>query len=153
MASIRDKKQAKARRETERFTKVYSPGWEALAELIENPSARLYVFIASNCGHNNALVCSIEVLAQELGVSGRTIRRASAQLQKAGHLEVFKVGTANLYVLNKYEIWKTYEDHKNFAAIDARALVRRQQEGNIKQRLTHMLKKQPVLQPALDLVE
>jgi serine/threonine protein phosphatase PrpC len=143
MAHIGDTELTKSLDKKEKFTKVYQLGWEALAALIANPSGRLYVFIANNCGHNNGLVCTIDVIAEELGVCKRTIDRASAKLQKEGHLEVFKVGTANLYVLNKHQVWKTYEDHKNFAALDARTLMGRKQNAHIKKRLTHMLSQQP----------
>lgn len=122
------------------FTKVYPRGWDALAGLVDNrAAAKLYVFLANNCGHDNALVCAVEVIAEELGVSKRTVYRAINDLEAGGHIVVAKVGTANAYVLNPQEVWKTYEEHKTFCAFSARTLVSTKANPDFKRRLTHKL--------------
>ena len=65
------------------FIQVYEKGFQRITSLInKNPSAaKLYVFLA---GHiepgTGAVVASQELLAEELGVSTRTIRRLSKAL-------------------------------------------------------------------------
>jgi hypothetical protein len=99
----------------------------------------LWVFLARHCGHDNALACSIELLAEELGCSERSIMRATKYLEENGALVIAKMGTANVYILNDSEIWKTYEDHKRFCGFRANTLLSHKQNPNLKKRLTHML--------------
>lgn len=123
----------------ERFTKVYPRGWHALAGLAENPAARLFVFLADHCGHDNALVCTYDVLAESLDLHERTIRRAVRDLEKRKHVVVGKVGTANIYILNPQEVWKTTEEHKHFCAFSTRTLISKKTNPDFKKRLTHKL--------------
>lgn len=124
----------------EHFTKVYPRGWSALSSMLENrPMARVYVFLADNCGHDNALVCTYDVICETLGLSERTIRRAIKDLEAGGHVVVFKIGTANAYVLNPAEVWKTVEEHKTFCAFNARTLVGKKSNPDFKKRFTHKL--------------
>jgi hypothetical protein len=132
--------EALAERKGPRFTKVYPKGWEALAALIDNrAAAKLYMFLATSCGHDNAVVCTYELLAEELGLSERTIRRAVRHLEDGSHVVVAKIGTANAYILNPEEVWKTYEEHKRFCGFSARALASKTENGNLKRRLTHII--------------
>jgi hypothetical protein len=122
-----------------RFTKVYSKGFQAIAALLDNPTAaKLYLFLVNNCGHDNAVVCTYGLLSEELELSERTIRRAVRLLEDRHHIAVAKIGTANAYILNPQEVWKTYEDHKRFCGFGARALVSLTDNGNFKKRLTHL---------------
>ena len=126
-----------------RFTKVYRKGWDALAGLVDNrAAARLYVFLADNCGHDNALVCTYEILAEELDMHERTIRRAVRDLEARGHVVVAKVGTANAYILNPEEIWKTDDESKRFCSFRTRTLVSKKHNPDLKRRLTHMVNRQ-----------
>jgi hypothetical protein len=123
-----------------RFTKLYDKGLRAINGLLDNPAAaKLYLFLVNNCGHDNAVVCTYGLLAEELELSERTIRRAVRLLEDRHHLTVAKIGTANAYILNPDEVWKTYEDHKRFCGFSARALVSKTENGNLKKRLTHLV--------------
>lgn len=129
-----------------RFAKVYREGWHALAGLLDNKAAaKLYLFLAEHCGHDNGLVCTYELLAEETGMSERTIRRAVRYLEDGNHVAALRMGTARCYVLNPEEVWKTYEDHKRFCAFNARALVSKRENANLKRRLTHFFGSQPDL--------
>ena len=132
-----------------RFTKVYPRGWDALAGLVDNrAAAKLYVFLADHCGYDNALVCTLDVIADEIGVHERTVRRAVKDLEAAGHVVVAKVGTANAYILNPEEVWKTYEEHKHLCGFQSRTLVSKKQNPDLKRRLTHMISQQGPANPS-----
>ena len=75
---------------------------------------RVYTFIAEHCDHLNALVCPVEVLAEELEVNERTIRRAVHWLEDRRHLVIAKIGTANAYILDPNDVWKNYERYKGY---------------------------------------
>jgi hypothetical protein len=130
-----------------RFTKLYERGWDRIGQLVTlkgGPTvAKLWVFLARNCGHDNALSCTVDLLAEELEVSEKSIRRAAKYLEEHGALVIAKLGTANVYILNDGEIWKTYEDHKRFCGFRAKTLVSEKANPGLKRRLTHMRGKTP----------
>jgi DNA-binding transcriptional regulator YhcF (GntR family) len=125
-----------------RFTKVYDRGWarvESLLTLKGGPTVgRLWLLIVKHCGHDNALVASLETLADALGVDERTVRRAIKFLETSQALVVVKVGTARAFVLNDAEVWKTYEDHHQFCAFRSKVLVGFKENAGLRARLTHL---------------
>ena len=124
-----------------KFTKVYEKGMAALESMAacNTNTARVWLFIVRYCGHDNALVCNIETIAEELAIGKRTVSRALASLQTDGHLRIAKIGTANVYVLDPTEVWKTYEEHKHFCSFGARTLVSKKQNKDFLRRITHKL--------------
>ena len=124
-----------------RFVKVYDQGIEAIEKLMAHHpvASRLYMFFVRHCGHDNAIACTYDTLCQELEVSERTIRRAVRYLEDEKHVVVAKMGTANVYIMNPHEVWKTYEQNKIFCEFSAKALINKTANGNLKRRLTHLL--------------
>ena len=106
------------------FTKIYDRGWQRILDLIEKDpnAARAWAFLVRNASYDNVIVCSMFVLSDELNLHRRTLSNKVKFLQKVGALEVAKIGTANAYILNPYETWKTNEEFKNFHRITAQAL-------------------------------
>lgn len=135
-----------------RFTKVYEAGWDRVEQLLTlkgGPTVgRLWLFLVRHAGHENALVVTVEQLALELDVHARSVMRASRVLRDSGALDVVKLGTANVYVLNPAEVWKTAEDHKRFCSFGARVLVGFKENASLRRRLTHF-----VAQPSLPEME
>lgn len=132
-----------------RFTKLYDRGWERIGQLVTlkgGPTvAKLWVFLARHCGHDNALSCTVDLLAEELDCSEKSIRRAAKYLEDNGAIVIAKMGTANVYIMNDAEIWKTHEDHKRFCGFRTKTLLSNKQNPNLKRRITHMVEKQPAL--------
>jgi hypothetical protein len=126
-----------------RFTKVYERGWDRIGQLVTlkgGPTvAKLWVFLARHCGHDNALVCTLDTLAENLDCSEKSVRRATKYLEENGAIVIGKMGTANMYILNDAEVWKTYEDHKRFCSFRTRTLVSKKHNPDLKRRLTHMV--------------
>ena len=97
------------------------------------------MFLTEHCGHDNALCCSIDLMVEELELSRRTILRATKYLVENNAIVVAKVGTANVYILNSDEVWKTYEEHKRFCGFRTRTLIGFKENTGLRKRLTHML--------------
>lgn len=122
----------------EKFAKIFDRGWDTISGMADNATAvKVYAFIAKHCDHLNALVCPVEVLADEIGVSARTIIRATKFLEQRKHLVIVKVGTANAYVLDPRDIWKNYEKYKSMCVFTSRVMVSKEQNKTLKRRLTH----------------
>lgn len=133
------------------FTQVYPKGWLRIRYLLkENPPlARLYVFLAqhidSTCG---AVVASIQVMADELQVSTRTIKRHLKELEQHGALVRIRLaGSVYAYALDPEEVWKSWEAGKDMAAFRTKTLVKKSDRANalVRRRLMVMLGEQPEL--------
>jgi len=126
---------------------VYGKSFERISHLIQkNPSAaRLYVFLAEHIEPGTgAVVASQELLAEELGVSDRTIRRLSKVLEEEGAIIRLKLGAGSIYAycLDPEEVWKSWNTTKKYAAFNTKTLARKQDNGDVKRRLMVMLKGQ-----------
>lgn len=127
------------------FVQVYPKGWKRLQALIRsNPSAaRVYAFLAEHIdGVCGAVVVSQEVIAEELDVHERTIRRLTQQLEQAGAIVRIKVGTGvYAYALDPEEIWRSWDVAKGTAAFTTRTLVRTadRANGQVRRKLKVML--------------
>lgn len=127
------------------FVQVYPKGWKRLQSLIRtNPSAaRVYAFLAEHIdGACGAVVVSQEVIAEELEVHERTIRRLTQQLEQTGALVRIKVGTGvYAYALDPEEIWRSWDAAKGTAAFTTRTLVRTadRANGQVRRKLKVML--------------
>lgn len=150
MLTTEPKPEARDRRPAH-FTKVYDKGWTTLSEIIKsNPlAAKVYVFLAQNADIHNAVVCSVELLAEEMECSTRSIMRATKWLEENRHLVIAKIATANAYILKPDDIWKTSEENKKFWSFGAAALISKTQNKTLKRRMTFMIDGKDAAQPEL----
>lgn len=143
-------------RQNKDFVQVYQHGWMRLRKLIdENPSAaRLWAFLAENIdGSCGAVVVAQEVLAEQLGVTDRTIRRLTTWLENQNALVRIRVGgTVYAYALDPQDVWKSWDKTKATAAFNTRTLVKKgdAQNATVKRRLRMMLREQGVEVPDED---
>jgi len=139
-----EKKQEEAKQDEEHknhgFTQTYPLGWKRIAELARgNPQAlQLYIFLANHldptCG---AVVASQQFLADTLGVTTRTILTWSKYLEDNEALVRIPVaGRVYAYALNPYEVWKGYNNGKEYAAFNSKTLVN--YDGDIRRRIMSM---------------
>lgn len=116
------------------FVQVYPKGWKRLQALIRtNPSgARVFAFLAEHVdGICGAVVVSQEVIAKELEVHERTVRRLTKQLEDVGAIVRIKVGTGvYAYALDPTEIWRSWDDKKDCAAFVTKTLVLKSDRAN-----------------------
>jgi len=135
----------RARKGNSDFTQVYAKGWNRLRELIKtNPSAaRVYAFLAEHIdGVCGVVVVSQDVLAEEVGVHVRTIKRLTKVLEDEKALVRIRVGTGVYgYALDPTEVWKSWDDSKPMAAFTTKTLVRKGDRDNstVKRKLKVML--------------
>lgn len=124
---IRDTSIAPPEADPRPFVKVYQSGFDRLERLVGHPSGpivvRMWTFLVRYAGRENALVASNEVIADCLGVGVRTVKRGIAALKETGAIEVYKLATANCYVLSPEEVYRDREETKQFTSFRVRALV------------------------------
>ena len=77
------------------------------------------------------MVCDQQFLANQMGVSTRTIRRWLDYLEEKGALVRIPVaGKVCAYALDPHEVWKGYNTSKNYSAFVTKTLVNK--DGEIK---------------------
>lgn len=135
----------KETKKNKNFTQVYEKGFERISNLInKNPSAaKLYIFLARHIEPGTgAVVASQELLAEELKVSTRTIRRISKNLEEEGAIIRIRLGAGSIYAycLDPEEIWKSWNSNKEYAAFKTKTLARKKDNGDVKRSLMVMIK-------------
>ncbi|HEV7278034.1 MAG TPA: helix-turn-helix domain-containing protein [Devosiaceae bacterium] len=132
------------RRQNRDFVQVYPKGFHRLRSLMkEYPlAAQIYAFLAEHIDPGTgAVVVSQELLAEELGVHRRTIIRATHWLDENNIVVRIKLGGSAIYAycLDPEEVWKSFEDTKDYAAFRTKTLARMKDNGDVKRRLKIMV--------------
>lgn len=127
-------------RKNKGFTQVYPLGWRRIIELAKGNAGAfgLYSFFAENidptCG---AVVCDQQFLADKMNVNRRTISRWLSYLEENRALVRIPVaGKVCAYALNPHEVWKGYDNAKDYAAFVTKTLVNK--DGDIRRRIMSM---------------
>jgi len=138
-----EKKEAKELEEARKnrgFTQIYPMGWKRLIELAKGNQAafELYSFFAEHidpsCG---AVVADQAFLASRMNVSVRTIQRYLKYLEDNNAIVRIPVaGRVCAYALDPHEVWKGYDNGKDYAAFVTKTLVNK--DGDIQRRITSM---------------
>lgn len=114
--------------ENKHFVQTDRKTHEAWAKLtLSKPSAAALMHVlASQVGEHNAVVASYGTLAELLGVSTMTIRRAVAALVEGNWLEVNRVGgsgSTNAYTLNDRVVWTQSRSGLRYSLFSANVIV------------------------------
>ena len=99
--------------------------WAAL--LRQNPrAAEMLHLLVARIGDHNAVVISQKTLAELMGRSTRTIRRATKDLVEGRWIEVRQIGetgTVNAYVINDRVAWATGRDGLRYSLFSAAVVL------------------------------
>lgn len=114
--------------ENKHFVQTDRKTHEAWAKLtLSKPSAAALMHVlASQVGTHNAVVASYGTLAELLGVSQMTIRRAVAVLVEGRWVEVNRIGGAgstNAYTLNDRVVWTEARSGLRYSLFSANVLI------------------------------
>ncbi|EAU9893983.1 helix-turn-helix domain-containing protein [Salmonella enterica] len=127
-------------RKNKGFTQVYSKGWKRVRELATGNAgaAGLYALFAEHidptCG---AVICDQQFLADHMQVSTRTIRRWLDFLEAEKALVRIPIaGRVCAYALDPREVWKGYDNAKEYAAFVTKTLVNK--DGDVRRRIMSM---------------
>lgn len=94
---------------------------------VKHPAASaLLHLLAANVGENNAVVASQKVLANLMGSSTSTVKRALRVLEEGNWIEIAQIGqsgTVNAYVVNSRVAWTEPRDQLRYARLKADVLL------------------------------
>lgn len=112
-------------------------------------AGNLYLFFMKHLdGTFDGVVASQDLLAEEMGVTTRTIHTVTKWLEEKGAILRLKIsGTVYAYCLNPDEVSKSWRSAKKYAAFNTKTLVSVSQNPSITKRLQIMLKNDPSQEP------
>lgn len=118
-------KEQEERKKNHNFIQLYRDNMPELRWLMSNHTfaSSLLFFILEHMDNRNALACSYSVFEDYFGKSRSTVYRAIKLLEENGFLDVLKMGTSNVYVVNEDLAWSDSNDKKKFAKYDGKILV------------------------------
>jgi len=94
---------------------------------LRSPSAAALLHVLTwRVGEHNAVVASYQTLADLMGVSAMTVRRAVEVLRTGLWIEVRRIGgagTTNAYVLNDRVAWHTARDNLRYSLFSATVIA------------------------------
>ncbi len=98
-----------------------------------DPNAALVLmFIMEKMDKMNALVCSYQVLQEQLGLGRTTLSKAVKTLKDKGFLYVYKSGSSNVYVLNNQLVWTNHGDKAKYCLFPANVILSAAEQEEIK---------------------
>lgn len=140
--ALKEELEREEARKNKGFTQTYPKGWQRIRELVKDKQGTaavgLYSFFAEHidpsCG---AVVADQQFLADQMGVSRSTISRWLNYLEdKKALVRIPVAGKVCAYALDPHEVWKGYNNSKEYAAFVTRTLVNN--DGEIKRRIMAM---------------
>ena len=130
--ALAEKKEAEARKRAknspfEEFSQINlnSDCGKARRKLIMTcPSAyAIFDFLMEKADKYNAVMCSVKVLQEALGLSEPTVYRAITNLVESGFIKIKKSGSSNVYLLNKQLVWKSWGNNYRYAEFGAKIIL------------------------------
>jgi UTP:GlnB (protein PII) uridylyltransferase len=101
-------------------------GWAKLIRTSPKAAELLHVLVA-NMDKKAAVVVSQKVLAQMIGASVPTVKRAVTVLQDGNWVDVVRIGSerggVNAYIVNRRVAWADNRDNQKYAIFDARIIT------------------------------
>lgn len=111
------------------FVQLYRENMPELRWLMQKSgmASSVLFFILEHMDNYNALSCSYTVFEDYFGISKSTVQRAIKLLKDNGFIDVLKMGTSNVYVVNTEIAWSSWDNQKKYAQFEGRMLVSRKE--------------------------
>lgn len=126
--SEEEKEEIKVREEQAKnanFIQLYKDHMPELRWLMTKHSlaSNILFFILEHMDNRNSLVCSYTIFEDYFEKHRSTIYRAIKILQDNGFLDILRVGTSNVYIVNENLAWTDKNTNKRFSKYDGKILV------------------------------
>ena len=80
-------------------------------------------FILEHMDYKNALICPSSVLEDYFDISRTTTHRDIKLLKDNGFIDVLKMGTSNVYIINQEIAWSSWENQKQYCKFNGNVLI------------------------------
>lgn len=111
--------------ENKDFVMLYRHFIKQISDLgVQNPTAlRILLFLIKHMDGTNAIGAPQKLIANMLGLSRQTVSTHIAYLQEHGWIEIYKLGKANVYVINPEVVWTSYADQRQYCKFQGTFLL------------------------------
>jgi DNA-binding PadR family transcriptional regulator len=130
------KEEQKAKEKNANFVQLYKDHMPEIRWLMAKHSfaSTILFFILEHMDNKNALACSYSIFEDYFEKSRMTIYRAIKTLQDNGFIDVLKMGTSNVYIVNEDLAWTDKNTKKKFAKYDGKILVSKKENKDYEYR-------------------
>jgi len=91
---------------------------------LKHPKAHaILLFLVDQMDNYNAVICSMQVLQEVLGIGRTTASNAVKVLKENGFIAVLKSGTSNVYAINDSVYWKSWGNKKEYSKFPANVVL------------------------------
>lgn len=97
-------------------------------------ASSLLFFILEHMDNKNALACSYSVFEDYFEKHKTTIYRNLKILEENGFIDILKMGTSNVYLVNQDLAWTNHNSKKKFAKYDGKILVSKKENKDYEYR-------------------
>ncbi|MGL5844977.1 MAG: replication/maintenance protein RepL [Aeromonas hydrophila] len=123
-------------KKNDNFVQVYREWMPEIRWLMRNnpKAAELFMVFTEHMGTDNSIICSYEVIMEFLNVSKPTVSRAIKFLKENGFIDILKVGTSSVYIINHEVAWTTDNYKKKYAKMNSSVLISHKENVDYKYR-------------------
>ena len=107
------------------FIQLYRKCLAEVGELVlQQPKAAVvFFFLAKHMDGRNAIVVSLQMIADHTNMSRQTVAKQIDYLTTHGWIQIFKSGRSRIYVLNPSIVWSSYNDEKQYCRFEASVML------------------------------
>ena len=118
------------------FIQLYRDHMPEMRWLMTNHqfASSLLFFILEHMDNRNALACSYLVFEDYFGKHKTTIYRNLKILQDNGFLDILKMGTSNVYIVNTDLAWTDKNNAKKYTKYDGKILISKKENKDYEYR-------------------
>lgn len=118
------------------FIQLYKDHMPEIRWLMSNHgfANNLLFFILEHMDNRNALACSYTVFEDYFRKSRSTIYRSLKILEENGFIDILKMGTSNVYLVNHDLAWTDKNTNKKYSKYDGKILVSRKENKDYQYR-------------------
>lgn len=118
------------------FIQLYKDHMPEIRWLMNNHAFahNLLFFILEHMDNRNALACSYTVFEDYFGKSRTTLYRAVKTLTENGFVDVMKMGSSNVYIVNENLAWTDKNTSKKYTKYDGKILVSKKENKDYEYR-------------------
>lgn len=122
---VRKSSKGSRARENTDFVMLYRRFIAQIADLgAENTTAlRVLLFLIKHMDGTNAIGAPQKLIADMMGISRQTVNGAIRYLEDNGWIEIYKLGKANIYVVNPDVVWTSYADQRAYCKFQGTLLL------------------------------
>lgn len=124
------------RKKNKNFVQLYRHNMPELRWLMSKSgiASSILFFIIEHMDTKNALACSYAILEDYFNVSRTTIYRSIKLLEENGFIDVLKMGSSNVYIVNTDIAWSSWDNQKQYAQFEGKMLVSRKENKDYEYR-------------------